>query len=86
MPTVVQGRGLSSHPGLPEQCSCDVSYTSYEHCSCIHTSPALNGRSVLQPFKCGNLIKITNRMFDFYPGIFCIHALAMIMCILPNMV
>ena len=28
MPTVVQGRGLSSHFRLPEQCSCDVSYTS----------------------------------------------------------
>ena len=33
-------------------------------------SPALNGRSALECFKCGNVIKINNRkFFDFYLGL-----------------
>ena len=32
-------------------------------------SPALNRSSALQHFKRGNMVKIRNGMFDFYPGL-----------------
>ena len=33
-------------------------------------SPALNGRTALQLFKCGNTVEIRHGiMFDFYPGL-----------------
>ena len=36
----------------------------------VHMSPALSGSSVLEWFKCGNVIEMCSGiMFDFYPGL-----------------
>ena len=51
------------------------SYTQHKYMNTGHVysarmSPALNRSSALQCFKCGNTIKICNRVrFDFYPGL-----------------
>ena len=35
-----------------------------------HMSPALNGSTALQHFKCGNMVEIRNGITsDFYPGL-----------------